>query len=167
MGDVFSYPKWLDVLEELGLTPAESLNPQLEQPTDRGDSPAESIAHKRLKDYVAQYPKSVGLKKSLAPGDTEYVLRSGDRVDVFFQSTQCHIVVEVKSRISDESDLRRGFFQCVKYRAVLRACRNLEGETYEVDALLAMEGSLPDELIPVRNTLGVKVIENIQVKDNY
>ena len=48
----------------------------------------------------------------------------------------------------------------------LRGHQGLEGGTYEVDAILAMEGSLPRELISVRNTLGVQVIENIQVKDN-
>ena len=87
---------------------------------------------------------------SLAPGKTEVIRPSGD-------------TVEVKSHISNETDLKRGLFQCVKYRAILRACRSLEGGGYEADARLALEGSLPKALIPVRNTLGVTVIENIRV----
>jgi hypothetical protein len=162
---VFNYPKWLDVLEELGLSRAESLNPQLVPSTDHRGGPAESEAHKRLKDYIAQHPRVVGLNKSLAPGGTECKLPSGDIPDVLFQSKRHHIAVEVKSHISDKVDLRRGLFQCVKYRAILKACRSVESGTYEVDALLAIEGSLPEKLIPVRNTLGVRV-ESIRVTDN-
>ena len=164
LGKVFSYPKWLDVLEALGLPRAAPLNSQLDPPTDYRGGPAESEAHERLKDYVSKHPRSVKLRQSLAPGDTEVVLPSGDKVDVLFQSENCRIAVEIKSRISNETDMRRGLFQCVKYRAILRACRSLEGGNYEADALLALEDSLPKELIPVRNTLGVTVIENIRVK---
>ena len=125
---VFSYPKWLDVLEALGLPPAPPLDPQSDEPpTDHREGSAESEAHQRLKGYVAKYPTSVGLKKSLAPGETEVVLPSGDKVDVLFRSARSCIAVEVKSRISNEADLKRGLFQCVKYRAILRACRSLEG----------------------------------------
>ena len=164
LGEVFSYPKWLDVLEELGLSPAEPLNPQLVPSVDRRGGAGESAAHKRLKDYIAQNPRVVGLNKSLAPGETEYQLPSGDIPDVLFQNTRRRIAVEVKSHISNEDDLRRGLFQCVKYRAILRACRSLEGETYEADARLAIEGSLSKELRAMKNTLGIQVIENIQVE---
>ena len=162
---VSNYPKWSDVLEELGLSPAEPLNSQRVPPADHRGGTAESDAHKRLKDYIARHPRAVGLNKSLAPGETECKLPSGDIPDVLFQGKRCHIAVEVKSHISDDADLRRGLFQCVKYRAILKACRSLEGGIYEVDVLLAIEGSLPKELIPVRNTLGVKVIENVRVED--
>ena len=165
LGKVFSYSRWLDVLEELGLSSAAPLNSQPERTTSHRGGPAESEAHKRLKEYVAQHPESVRLKKSLAPGETECKLPSGDIPDVLFQDQNRRIAVEVKSRISGQDDLRRGLFQCVKYRALLRACRSLDGETYEADALLAIEGSLPKELIPVRNTLGIRV-ENVQVKGN-
>ena len=164
LGKVFSYPKWLEVLEALGLTPAAPLDPQSDEPpTDHREGSAESEAHQRLKDYIASHPEAIRLGRSLAPGETEVVLPSGDKVDVLFRSARSHIAVEVKSHISNEADLRRGLFQCVKYRAILRACRSLEGGSYEADALLAFEGSLPQALIPVRNTLGVTVIENIRV----
>lgn len=164
LGKVFSYPRWLEVLEELGLSPVEPLNSQFEQPTDHRSSTHESEAHKRFKNYIAHHPESVGLKRALAPGETEYKLPSGDIPDVLFQSARCRIAVEVKSHISGKADLKRGIFQCVKYRAILKACRSLEGGTYEADALLAIEGQLPKELIPFRNTLGVKVIKNIWIK---
>lgn len=166
LGEIYSYPKWLDVLEELGLSLVEPLNSELEQPMNHRGGTAESEAHKRLKHYIAWHPRSVGLNKSLAPGETEFVLPSGDVVDVLFRSARYHTAIEVKSHISNEADLRRGIFQCVKYRAILRACRSLEGgtSTYGADAILAIEGQLPKELISVRNTLGVKVVENVQVE---
>ena len=157
LGKVFSYSKWFDVLEELGLSPAAPLNPQPERTASHHGGPLESEAHKQLKAYVAQHPESVGLKKSLAPGETEYRLPSGDIPDVLFQDQNRLIAVEVKSHISGQNDLRRGLFQCVKYGALLRACRSLEGGTYEADAILAIEASFPKELIPVRNTLGIWV----------
>ena len=164
LGKVFSYPRWLDVLEELGLSPAAPLNSQFEPPAN-GRGTRESEAHKRLKEYVAQHPESVGLNKSLAPGETERKLQSGDIPDVLFRDQNCRIAVEVKSRISNQNDLRRGLFQCVKYQALLRACRSLEGGIYEADAILAIEGSFPKELIPVRNTLDIWV-ESVEVKGN-
>jgi hypothetical protein len=103
---------------------------------------------------------------SLAPGQTEFVLPSGDIVDVLFRSARCRTAVEVKSHISDDADLTRGLFQCVKYRAILRACRSVEGGSYEVESRLAIEGRLPEALIATRNTLGVQVIEGIRVQGN-
>ena len=124
--------------------------------------PTEGRAHKRLKNYIAQHPEAVGLGESLAPGKTEYKLPSGDIPDVLFRGAQCCIAVEVKSDNSNEDDLKRGIFQCVKYREILRARRDLEGGTYEVDAILALEGSLSStELISAKDQLGVKVVENI------
>ena len=164
--EVFNYPKWLDVLEELGLSLPKPLNSQFKQPTAHRSSTRESKAHKRFKNYIAQHPSVVGLNKSLAPGETEYQLPSGDTPDVLYQSARCRIAVEVKSHISPETDIKRGIFQCVKYQAILKACRSVEIGNYETDALLAIEGSLSKELISVRNTLGVKVIENIQVTDD-
>ena len=66
LGKVFSYPKWLDVLEAFGLSPAEPLNPRLEQPEDHRSRTRESEAHKRFKNYIAHHPRAVGLKKVIS-----------------------------------------------------------------------------------------------------
>lgn len=139
---------------------------------DDGDEPVhrnrrgggETEAHKNLKNYIAKNPSAAELNESLAPGKTEYELPSSDKPDVLFQNTHCRIVVEVKSHISSKDDLRRGLFQCVKYKALLKACRIVKEKTYEIDAILAIEGSLPKELMPIRDKLDIKVIENVQVK---
>lgn len=62
--------------------------------------------------------------------------------------------VEVKSIRSSDDDLRRGIYQCVKYREVKRA------ETYpyeaDIEAILVTERKLPSELQERARQLGIK-----------
>ncbi len=67
--------------------------------------------------------------------------------------------VEVKSHISGDDELVRGFFQCVKYHAVLEAFLLSTGRTPNVRTLLVITRKLPAELVPLKNLLGVEVIE--------
>lgn len=86
--------------------------------------PAESEEHKRLKAYVLAHPAKVGIRGRLVEGKDEYCLLSGDEVDVFFAKDDEYWLVEVKSEVSNERDLIRGCYQCIKYRAVFEAqCR--------------------------------------------
>ena len=134
---IYNYPKWKEVLDELNLSMVDPFSPQLIESAARYKSTGESDLHKHLKDYVADHPASVEQINSLAPGQKEVELPSGDRVDVLFKNKRYCIAVEVKARISKEDDLLRGIFQCVKYREVLKAQRTVENESYKVDALLA------------------------------
>ena len=165
--DVRNYQKWEAILEELGLPMPQKISQKLLQAAAQRPSTHESPAHQQLKKYVAQNPQCVNVGKSLAPGIIEKRLPSGDIPDVLFKNKRQRIAVEVKSRISNENegDLLRGLFQCVKYRAILKAQRNLKGKTYKVDARLAIEGILPNNLAWVKNMLKVKVFENIQVSN--
>ena len=43
------------------------------------------------------------------------------QIDVWFMSVGEQLAVEVKSRRSKMPDIERGIFQCVKYRALLKA----------------------------------------------
>ena len=63
----------------------------------------------------------LGIRRGLPRGLREFSLASADRPDVLFQCTSDVIAVEVKSHISNEADLQRGIYQCVKYRALVRA----------------------------------------------
>jgi len=85
-------------------------------------------------------------------------------MDVSFEGKRRWIGVEVKSKISDEGDIQRGLYQCVKYQAVMNAYLSVEGLQRDAKTILALGGKLPKRLIPVRNTLGVKVVDNIKVK---
>ena len=120
----------------------------------------ESQFHLNLKNYIHSNPDAVGLPKNTT-GETEYYLPSGDRVDVLFKLEKEWAAVEVKSRISDTSDLVRGLFQCVKYRAVIEAFQVVQGYQSSCRVLLALESKLPAELLQMKNTLGIEVIEQI------
>ena len=164
LADVFSYAKWTSLLDEFGLQMPDPIGLNQSEVATSHRSSGESEEHSQLKIYVAQHPEIVGLKKSLGPGETEVELPSRDIPDVLFQNSGCRIAVEVKSHKSNEGDFKRGLFQCVKYLAILKACRSIEIGNYEVDSLLAIERQLTNDLIKIKNTLGVKVFENIQIQ---
>lgn len=160
---VFAYPRWFDVLKELGLPTSDLPDISLLDGERRGRSGGEGEAHGLLKLEIAKRPTLIGLSASFAPGTTEFRLPSGDIVDVILQGRQRRIGVEVKSCISDSADIVRGLFQCVKYLALLKALRNWEGKSYAVEVVLAIEGPFPKELVPLRNLLGVRVVESIKI----
>ena len=126
----------------------------------RGDG--EGKEHLALKEYVATNPGLFGLPASLEPGEQEHLLPSGDSLDVFFRHRKEHIGIEVKSTTSDESDILRGLYQCVKYQAVLKARQAAKGEGQNVRTILVLGGPLPTKLIPLKNILGVEVFEKIE-----
>ena len=117
--------------------------------------------HKKLKLYVKNNPKSIGVKLNGIKSETEKGLPSGDSIDVFFENKQHWIGVEVKSEISDELDILRGLYQCVKYHAVMESYLSVLNLQRDVKVVLALGCELPGSLVSVRNTLGVEVVENI------
>lgn len=74
------------------------------------------------------------------------------------------VAAEVKSSLSNSADVVRGLFQCVKYRAVMAAAQAAEGLARDARAVLVLEGKLGQELIPLRNILGVEVFEEVSPK---
>lgn len=113
----------------------------------------ESEQHKRLKEWARNNPSAIGLSRGFV-GEVENDLLSGDRVDVLFTKGEEFTVVEVKSCLSSDDDLRRGIYQCVKYREVVRATR-LPVEV-DVRAILISERELPAELAARAKLLSVK-----------
>jgi hypothetical protein len=158
---VFSYPRWNDVLRELKLQPVQGDFSRLIAEVAAFRAGGESEEHKRLKFYVAAHPEAVGLGASVGAGRIEYSLPSGDTIDVFFQDQDDWVAVEVKSSLSNNLDIARGLFQCVKYRAVVEAVQATQDIDQNARAILVLEGSLPTDLIGVKNTLGVEVVERV------
>lgn len=113
----------------------------------------ESKQHRRLKEWVRDNPQKIGLPRGFE-GKEESDLLSGDRIDVLFTKGEEFVVVEVKSCLSSDDDLRRGIYQCVKYREVVRATR-LPVEI-DVRAILVSERKPPPELAARAKLLGVK-----------
>lgn len=101
--------------------------------------------HRALRLWVTDNPDKVGRGYARARTETEFSLDSGDRVDSVFHLPDHTIVIEVKSRISNEIDLRRGVFQCIKYRAVMTAM-DVRTEV-PVVAILVTETEPPGEIL--------------------
>lgn len=126
-------------LEQKTFTEQDGKPPETVFPRGKG----ESEQHKRLKEWARNNPSAIGLPPGFI-GEVENDLLSGDRVDVLFTKGEEFAVVEVKSCLSSDDDLRRGIYQCVKYREVVRATR-LPVEL-DARAILLSERELPAEL---------------------
>ena len=159
--EVFTFPDWDQVLDtfELPRAPMVELPPTDEISAHGGGG--EGAEHKCLKEAVSVNPQWVGLPNSLSPGEVEGSLYSGDSLDVLFLDSNRRIAVEVKGASAPVSEVIRGLFQCVKYEAVLDAQARVAGSQQDCEAVLALGGSFPNELTPLRHTLGVKVFENL------
>lgn len=157
--DVYRHPDWDALYEELygEFVP----DPYFESPIDDRRSPrarggGEGARHKALRLWVMRHPERVTMRLRRATVETEKELHSGDRVDVVYSTENEILAIEVKSRNSNWHDLRRGIFQCIKYRAVLQA---QERSSKSVDALLVSEQQLPPDLTRLAKRLGVSTVQ--------
>lgn len=130
MDDVFSYPDWASVAKALGATllnprsgakPADAKDQPIPLPTIQQGGAPESAEHRALKLWVGSHPEELADYGTYAFGHNEKVLSSGDRLDVLFDNARKRLAVEVKTSKCSETELMRGVYQCVKYRAILRA----------------------------------------------
>jgi len=158
---VFAYPRWDAVSSALGIELKHSNFSDLIARVANFRATGESDDHKKLKAFVAAHPESVGLSAGIDAGEIEYALPSGDTIDVLFRDGADWIAVEVKSSLSNPLDIIRGLFQCVKYRAVVEAVQATRVLEQNARAILALEGALPADLVSIKNTLGVEVVEGV------
>lgn len=100
----------------------------------------ESPFHEALRLWVTANPSTVAPNYASAKAKTEVPLLSGDRVDSVFYGKDRIAVVEVKSWISNEDDVERGIYQCIKYRAVMEAM--MIERPVPIDAVLVTERPL-------------------------
>lgn len=156
---IFSFNDWYSVLSDLGLESLPNDHKQIIDEASRFKAGGESEHHRALKDAIAANPQMIGLPVSVKPGETEFQLPSGDSVDVLFRHRNTLIGVEVKSHVSDNPDITRGLFQCVKYQAVIEAMLACDGKPQNVRVLLALDQPLPDCLTSIRCVLGVEVVD--------
>lgn len=82
---------------------------------------AESREHMALKLWAALHPAVFREYGKFSPGKNEKVLSSGDRLDAYFFNGKDRLAVEVKASNANDDELMRGVYQCIKYRAVMRA----------------------------------------------
>ncbi len=159
---VSAYPYWGDVLSDLGLErSAPNVDDLIAEAGRRGGG--EGPEHAALKEHVRTHPSTVGLSPDHSHGKAEQPLPSGDCVDVVFQSRNRLLAIEVKPAGCGNADVLRGLFQCVKYRSVMEAEVRYRQQLRTVEVKLVLGGDFPDELVPLRNSLAIEVIEKVQV----
>lgn len=165
LAKIFSYEKWDSVLAALGLQAApvdEKVRKKVKKTASsiRGAG-GEGKEHKRLKSYISENPVSVGINLNGLKAETERGLPSGDSIDVSFENKNHWVGVEVKSSISDDLDILRGLYQCVKYQAVMESYLSVLDVEKDVRVILALGCEFPESLVSVKNTLGIEVVEAI------
>lgn len=104
----------------------------------------EGPEHKALRKWVTANPGAIRKGFASARTETEVDLLSGDRIDAVFYCQDRIVVVEVKSRISNEVDLKRGVYQCIKYRAV-KAAMDVRDDPL-IEAFLVTEAPVSGEI---------------------
>lgn len=123
-------------------------------PRGRG---GEGKNHKALRLWVQKNPATLLPRLGRVRAETEVELLSGDRVDAVYYAVGKTVAIEVKSRDSNDLDLQRGIYQCVKYRAVLGVMD--ARQEAPVEAVLVTETPLPGDLSSLARRLGIRYIE--------
>ena len=146
--DVYAFRNWDQVYQEAFDQPLPAAATHAEgterDGTNHHARGGEGPKHKALRLWVKNHPRRVHRSFAGFRTDTEVILDSADRVDVVYYGPNSTIVIEVKSQDSDEADLRRGVFQCVKYRAVMEAMDVRRAAT--VVPVLVTQVKLPGDL---------------------
>lgn len=158
--------RWLKVLSLLGITPVDIDNSvalvagSWYNPFGKDGSPE----HRAIRDYIVKNPLSVKVHDAES-GIPEFALKSADSVDVVFLGDKYIHAIEVKSRRSNNKDLERGVYQCIKYGEVLKAeekAANRKGPVRFVRRVLVYEQTLPPGLIDLADLHSVVVIDNFK-----
>lgn len=158
------YEHWDWVLDKLNL---KEYRPLTDEDLIEIKNPAfgfggEGEEHKRLKEYIRNNPSSIGYS-NVTFSETEHLLPSGDRLDVYFElSDGTHVAIEVKPSISPESDITRGIFQCVKYYSVMDALRTIECSDYEIEVILITTSEFSQRNIRLAEELNIDYIERLE-----
>lgn len=162
LAKIYSFQRWDWVLEQLHIAPIK-INIEQELKEAKNGKGGESEHHRRFKEFIANNPQAIGLSPTLSAGKIEYVFPSADTIDVLFIDNTLKIGIEVKSSISNTSDILRGLFQCVKYKSLIEAEQIVCDESPNSRVILALQGKFPNELSLVKSILGIEVIDEIQI----
>lgn len=166
---VRDYTEWDKVARYFGirqLLPVTELldKKQDEEPISLPPMPAkhggyeESEKHQNLKLWAAQNPKVFSQFGKFAAGENEYDLRSGDKLDAYLCNRDTCLAIEVKASNAPDSEIFRGVFQCIKYRATLRATQLAEGEPTNAQAVLLVTRPVPTEAQRLAKRLRVIIL---------
>jgi hypothetical protein len=166
LSEIFTFPDWDRVLFELKIKPIRTAFNNNYGPLIKAyntkHGKGESNDHKNFKNFLSKHPEIFGLP-SCHIGQVEYEFPSADTIDVLFKTSSFVIGIEAKSHLSNIIDIIRGLFQCIKYEALIAAEQKVNDITPNFKVFLALEGKFPDELIGIKNVLGINVLDEINV----
>jgi hypothetical protein len=152
------------VLEELNLQPSlvqfDKKLKHLVSDLRRRNGEGESINHLEFKKFLSNNPGLLGINLPIT-GILEYPFVSGDAIDVLFEGKHVLIGVEAKSKVSDKADILRGIFQCIKYKALITATMKASDKAPDCDVILALEDKFPEDLLTLKNILGIRVVDQL------
>ena len=157
-----NYQKWDWVLDQLGLQPSKIITEQELEVISVHGGGGEGKEHKAIKKFVYNNPESLGIN-GVNRKEREYPLPSGDRLDVYFETSDCRYAIEVKPFTSPDDDITRGIFQCVKYKAVMEAIRKIGYDKYAVKTLLVTASGLSERNKKLAEALNVPYTENYKI----
>ena len=157
--DVYAFGEWDQVYREAfghhppAATPPEGAENDGVSRARSGEGPN----HKALRLWVRDNPGQIRRDYRHFDTDTEVLLDSADRVDVVYYGRTMTVVIEVKSVDSDDTDLRRGVFQCIKYRAVMEAM-DIRSKP-QVVPVLVTQSPLPGDLAGLARRHGIRHVQ--------
>ncbi|MCM1140150.1 MAG: hypothetical protein NC453_16415 [Muribaculum sp.] len=154
------FKHWNLVLDTLELEPlkffTENEIDQIAHPSISSTQSGEGGEHKAMKELISKNPLCVGLS-DIEFTEIEHLLPSGDRLDIYLESKKGErIAVEVKPSNSDDSDITRGIFQCIKYKSVLEALSKADGSNAPVKTILVAARTFSDIHKRLIDVLGVQ-----------
>ena len=152
-----NYDRWDWVLASLGLKPSINKADESKIRSDTFGFGGEGPDHKKLKEYIANHSESIDVADG-ERGITEYILLSGDKLDVYFPNA--NVAVEVKPKSAPDADVLRGLFQCVKYKSLLDAEASVTGNIPNSEVVLVIGGVLSESNRIVKECLNIDVVES-------
>ena len=73
----------------------------------------------------------------------------------------------MKGVTSGELDIRRGFYQSVKYTALMETCAKTEQKKIPFEVILVLGGALPVSLLAERDTLGIEYRAGVSAPPSF
>ena len=155
-GEVYAYTHWESLYERIykRRLPKSAPVRSVEKDGLRYGRKGEGENHKALRLWVKNNPQKINHQFHGVRTETEYQLLSGDRVDVVYFSKNGIVALEVKSKDSNSEDIRRGIYQCVKYRAVL--CAMPVGHGFPIESWLVTQTDIDKDLKDEARKLNVE-----------
>ncbi len=160
---VFDYPKLRQIADHFNIPLRRAdpdgnfsgpIEPPINIPRRTG---GEGEAHKSLKYWVMHNPKVFRKYGHFRIGRTEFRTESGDEIDVLFENDRSWLGVEVKAS-NNEAEMWRGMFQCIKYRALMRAMCSQRNQARVIQSILVVEFHPTNKIKQLAKRLNVQWI---------